>query len=397
MRFYFRVSLVALAASAALVGAGARAATDAAGPAPTAPLVSLVKVAPAPFVATVEMTGALVARHEVFVTPRIGGLAVTAVHAQVGDKVTKGETLVELDHSTLDAQIAQSDAALAKAQAAIMQAKSQVPSADANDKQAAAALARTQALKATGNATQAALDQSVAAAATAHSAALSAEQAVALATADLQSLRAQRRQIEVNLADTKVKSPVDGVVSRRTVEVGYVASIAGEPPFRVIENGDVEFEGQVYQGDMIRLAKDQPAIVALPGAKTVMGRVRLLPGEVDKATRLGAVRIALDPDPALKIGAFARATVETARVQGLAVPATAVLDDSGAPRVEEVVDGRVKMREVKTGLRYEGRVQILSGVANGAEVVARAGPFLNDGDAVRAAPPDAAATGGATR
>ncbi|MBV1703956.1 MAG: efflux RND transporter periplasmic adaptor subunit [Hyphomicrobiales bacterium] len=393
MRPDFRASLLAIAAAAALAGAAARAATDPSSATPQAPLVTVTKVAQTPFVATVEMTGSLVARHEVFVTPRIGGLAVTAVGAQVGDKVTKGETLVTLDHSALDAQVAQSDAGIAKANAAIAQAMTQVPSAEANDKSAAAALARAQALKATGNATQAALDSATAAAAAAHAAALSAEKAVTLARADLAGLEAQRRQLDVNLADTQVKSPVDGVVSRRTVEVGYVASTTGEPPFRVIEDGDVEFEGQVYQGDMIRLAQGQPAVVALPGGKTVKGRVRLLPGEVDKTTRLGAVRVALDPDPALKIGAFARATVETARVRGLGVPETAVLDDSGATRVEEVVDGRVKVRDVKTGLRFGGMVQILSGVADGATVIARAGPFLNDGDAVRAAPAEAAAGG----
>jgi HlyD family secretion protein len=115
----------------------------------------------------------------------------------------------------------------------------------------------------------------------------------------------------------------------------------------------------------------------------VEGRVRNVSPEVERATRLGRVRIALPRDPVLRIGAFARGDVELARGRGVAVPASAVIYAADGPIVQVVVDDRVQARHVRTGLSSEGFVQIEDGVAAGEAVVTRAGSFLRDGDAVR--------------
>ena len=132
------------------------------------------------------------------------------------------------------------------------------------------------------------------------------------------------------------------------------------------------------------LAVGAPAQVSVAGMDApVVGRVRLVPPRVDDRTRLGAVRIALGLDPALRVGAFARATITTAVREGVVVPATAVLDDADASRVLVVEDGVVHDRTVETGLRQDDAVEITAGLAPGEVVLARAGAFFRDGDAVR--------------
>ena len=111
--------------------------------------------------------------------------------------------------------------------------------------------------------------------------------------------------------------------------------------------------------------------------------------EIDRATRLGSVRILLGDQPGLRIGAFGRGRIETASSRGLAVPASALLYVDDHAEVLVVIDVRVAKREVKTGLRADQLVEIRSGVAAGDLVVATAGTFLRDGDAVRAILPDA--------
>jgi HlyD family secretion protein len=105
--------------------------------------------------------------------------------------------------------------------------------------------------------------------------------------------------------------------------------------------------------------------------------------EVERATRLGKVRIALPKNADVRIGSFARGTVELARHTGVAVPLASLVYAAGGPRVQVVLDGKVETRPVRPGLSADGFVEILEGLRNGEEVVARAGSFLRDGDTVR--------------
>jgi multidrug efflux pump subunit AcrA (membrane-fusion protein) len=118
---------------------------------------------------------------------------------------------------------------------------------------------------------------------------------------------------------------------------------------------------------------------------TVAGRVRVIYPEVDRATRLGKIRIALGKDPSLRIGSFARGTVEVARHTGAAVPLASVVYGAGGVATVLVVAGdRVQARQVRTGLSSDGFVEVLEQLRPGELVVARAGSFLRDGDVVRA-------------
>jgi len=101
------------------------------------------------------------------------------------------------------------------------------------------------------------------------------------------------------------------------------------------------------------------------------------------------VRIFLGDDPRLRIGSFARGTVDNAQGHGLSVPSSAVVFDAEGAFVQVVRDGHVARSNIKTGLISSGRVEVLQGLAAGDLVVAKAGTFLRDGDAVRAITPDA--------
>jgi hypothetical protein len=145
----------------------------------------------------------------------------------------------------------------------------------------------------------------------------------------------------------------------------------------------------VLETELVKIAAGQKAHVAAPGVGSVGGTVRLVSPEVDKDTRLGRVRIFLGDDPRLRIGSFARATIDTAQNKGLAVPSSAVVFDADGAFVQVVRDNRVKRSDVKIGLISGGVAEVREGLNPGDLVVARAGTFLRDGDAIRAILPDA--------
>ncbi len=121
--------------------------------------VSVIKVAPRDFTATLLVTGTLVPRDEILVGPEVEGLRIVEVLADEGDRVKKGQILARLVSDTLDAQVAQNDAALAKATAAIAQAKSNIVSAEARMVEARNTFERGKPLRQSGYVSEAVQDQ----------------------------------------------------------------------------------------------------------------------------------------------------------------------------------------------------------------------------------------------
>ena len=370
--------LVPLPAMSALTGKASKPPVAAA----IEPRVTVVKVAATSFVETVLVTGSLVAREEILVGPEIDGFRVLEVLADEGDRVHKGQVLARLVSAALEAQLAQKTAALAKADAAIAQAKSQIEQAQATLQEAKRAYARAKPLQKRGFLAESTFDSRQAAERRAKAALGTAKDGLRFAQADKALIAAQRRELLWRMGNTEVKSPADGIISRRTARVGAMAAGSGEPMFRVIADGLVELAAEVTEVKLGKVAQGQRALVDIAGVGRVVGSVRLVSPEVDRASRLGRVRILLGDDVRFRVGSFARGSIETARSQGLALPVSAVLYGQNGAFVQVVVDGKVARRRVETGLISGNIVQIRSGLKAGEAVVAKAGTFLRAGDAV---------------
>ena len=102
-----------------------------------APTITVSKVTTEDFVQTAAVSGSLVPREEILVSPEIEGLRVRELLADEGDHVKKGQVLARLVSEQIDAQLAQNEANLAHSNAAIAQAKSQIVQAEAQAKEAA--------------------------------------------------------------------------------------------------------------------------------------------------------------------------------------------------------------------------------------------------------------------
>ncbi|MDH7793966.1 MULTISPECIES: efflux RND transporter periplasmic adaptor subunit [unclassified Beijerinckia] len=349
---------------------------------PTPQPVTVVAARAHDIVETVLATGTLVARNEVLIGPEIEGLRIVELLAEEGDKVEKGAVLVRLQRDALDAQLAQSDAALTRADAAIGQATNQIAQSEANAAWTKVDVERARSLLGRGASTQAAVDQKNAAALTGQAQLRGARDALDLARADKASLEAQRRELQVRIARTEVRSPSAGVISRRSAKLGAVAAAAGDPLFRIVENGTIELEAEVPEARMGVVKAGQKAVVTLANGTRVDAHVRLAASEVDRNTRLGRVRLTLVSPEGAATGSFARGLIEIRQARALTVPISALSYDNGVAQVLIAVDGVVRLKPVQLGLVDGGRAEVLSGLTEGEEVVARAGSFLRPGDLV---------------
>ena len=357
------------------------------------PAVTVVPAARREFVDRLFVSGTLVAREEAQVAARIDGLTIVELDAEDGDHVKEGQVLARLDRSQLDALLAQNDAATKRADAAIDQAQSLIAQAKAQAQFATADVARAHKL---GDGVMAAstIEQRETAMKTAQAQVSAAQFALGVAEADRKSRDAERQELLVRIGRTEVKAPVSGIVGRRSAKLGAAASASGEPLFRIIEDGAIDLEADVPEQQLAKLAVGMTAELKLPGvARPVKGHVRLVNQEVDKASRTGKVRIALEDVSHAHVGAFASGTVELARREGVGVPATALERDGDEARLDVVRDGKVDRRRVKSGIADGGWVEIEKGLAEGESVVERAAAFLRPGDRVRPTPEAAAVNG----
>ena len=361
--------------------------------APAAPEVAL----PAITVAEVTMRGlrdrvitsGLVQPVEsVNVAPLIEGQPIESLEAEVGDTVQAGQVLARLSSSTLALQKSQYEASVASAKAAIAQGEASLIEAKSSADEAQRVADRTKKLQAQGTASQAQADNAA-------SGAVSAQARVMVATQALEAAKAQQALAEAQLANvllqldrTEVKAPVSGEVVARNALVGGVASAAGQPMFVIVRDKALELRADVAERDVMKLAPGQKVtMTGVGGGAPLTGEVRLVEPTIDATTRLGRVRISIDDGTGVRSGMFLDAEVLVTEREVPAVPVTAVGSSAGGTTVMKVAaDGLVSRVPVVTGIRDGGWVEIVSGLAAGDQVVAKAGAFVRDGDRVNPVP-----------
>jgi HlyD family secretion protein len=345
------------------------------------PAIVVTPVVTRTLVDKVVATGTVKAVEEVYIQPQVDGLSIKTLNADVGDKVTADSTLATLNEDALVLQKSQMGATKAKGQATLAQLRAQLIEAQANAEEAEQQRARAVSMGAKGTVSTSAVEQANASAAANRARVSSAEQAIVVAEADLKVIASQIDDIDLKLARTGVKTPVNGTVASRNARVGAIANGTGDPLFTIIRDSDVELVADVSASDITKIVPGQKAVISLSGSREKLsGSVRLVSPTVDAVTRLGAVHISIDDDEKARAGMYGSAEIVIRETNGVALPLTAVNSDEDGSSARKVENGVVKFVNVETGIQDGSYVEILSGLKAGEEVVAKAGAYVRDGD-----------------
>ena len=313
---------------------------------------------------TLLFTGELASPLAVEVKPKIQGRLEKLERAggaptTEGVEVKAGDVIAEIDRRELDAQVALAEAQARQAEVALDDR--------ARERQ------RLEALFAEAVATEQARDAAV----TAHES----------AKASLAQAQAQLKLAEVNLDETKIRAPMDGVVAERRADPGAmvgpataIVRIAQMDPLRLMLAIPARLLPLLEEGK----TRVVVSMDAWPGRETECTLARIFP-EADPATRTVRAEVLLDnPKQAgswpLRPGMYATAQLTLASRPGaLAVPAAAVIRVLDRQLVFTVRDGVARATPVKTGIRDGAFVEILEGLAEDDEYVAMGQNKLTDG------------------
>lgn len=337
-------------------------------------------------------TGTIRAVEEVHIQPQVEGLQIRALNADTGDRVKEGDVLAVLADDSLILQKSQMQATRAKAEANIAQLKAQLPEARASAEDAERQYNRTRGLGAKGTVSTSQVEQAETSLTGAKARLAAAEQAITAAEAELKVVDAQISDIDLKLARTAIKAPTSGTISARTAKIGAIASAGGQPLFTLIRDGEIELVADVTESDILKISPGQKSALRVAGGgEEIEGSVRLVSPTIDATTRLGSVHIAIDEDGKARAGMYASAAIVAGEARALALPLSAITMGKDGATVREVRDGVVHQVKIETGIQEGGFVEVQSGLEPGAEVVAKAGAFVRDGD--RIAPVKQAATG----
>jgi RND family efflux transporter MFP subunit len=349
---------------------------------------------------TVEAVGSLFPYDETVVSSEVDGRAENVL-VDVGDQVTKGQTLVEILSTEFKLTSEQQEALLegAKAKLGLTASDGEVkdPAQAPSVKKAAADLAnaeqkfkRSKALFEQGILARQTYEED-------ESTYKAAQATYDLAVQDVKNLQAILRQqsamsdlAKKKLRDTKILAPFDGYVKERDVTIGQYVKV--QTPVMIVVNVDpLRARLKIPEKVAAWVPVGQPVTVSVEAYpdRTFSGKIWRINPSVDPQTRtFDAEALVENHGRALKPGFFAKASIQSTKVERvLFVPQRALSYAYGIYKVYKVKENKLKAIEVKLGDRAGQDVEVIEGISQGDRLALPPdGQELKDGASIEPIP-----------
>ena len=211
------------------------------------------------------------------------------------------------------------------------------------------------------------------------------------AQAQMDAAKAHYESVAAQLAYSEVRSPMDGVIADRPLNVGEMAA-AGTPLFNIVDISRVVARANIPAQQAAAMRVGQPATITGAGGE-LNGKVTVVSPAVDPNTTTLQVWIeAPNPGEKLKLGATVQVSINTGQIpDAVVVPVSALLasDEGGEQVMIAGADSLAHESKVEVGVRSVGNVQILSGVKPGDQVITEGALGLDDKAKIEIAKPGA--------
>lgn len=303
-----------------------------------------------------EATGNVAAWQEVVIGSELTGQRLTDVLVNVGDVVQQGQVLAIINTDQLQSQRTQIEANIAEAKAVLADASQNAE--------------RAKGLKDSGALSSQEVSQY-----------LTAKQT---AQARLEAAQAQLKSIAIQMQQSQIVAPDDGVISARQATVGSMPQM-GQELFRMIRQQRLEWRAEVTASELSQIKTGMQALItpADPRDPVLTGTVRMIAPSVDTTSRNALVYVDLPIHRSLRAGMFVKGQLVLGQQSALTLPQSAILLRDGFAYVFVVqANQQLQQRKVELGRRQGERAEVL-GLTPETQVVADGTAFLSDGDMVR--------------
>jgi membrane fusion protein (multidrug efflux system) len=321
--------------------------------------VEVFEVVPRSVSYTVTAVGSLKTPENVIISPKKAGI-IDEILVKEGDRVKKGQILVHLDDVDARLQVERAEAGVKQAEAAVETNRNILP--------------RYRKLYELQVIPQQTLDE------------LLLKFKVDEAKLDL--AKAELNLARQNLLDHRIASPIEGVLNLKIASLGEHVNVAPKDEIlSIVQMDPLELEfyvpenwvGKVHLGSKIQFT------VKAFSEEKFTATLQFISPTADPATRNVKVKAVVpNPNYRLKPGFFAEVTVQTGtNPKALTIPECALFSQGGKFFAFVVQNGVAHRKEVETGHRFEGKVEILKGIQRGEQVVSVGHEQLSEGLKVR--------------
>ena len=284
---------------------------------------------------TLEAVGSFLPEEEVKLSAETAG-QIKKLHIDEGSFVKKGELLLEIDSEKIRLKVKESEAMLKEASARL--------------ENSITTLERKKELISNGVIGQYDLDD--------------AQTQVSLNQAVKEKIRAKLNQSKKSLKDTRIVTPIEGIISERLVSVGEYVKI-GADLAKVVDLNPLKLSFTLPEKHAGEVKIDQKVkITASPyPGETFEGKIYFISPKVNTETRTIRVKALVDNSGfRLKPGFFVDTTIFLEKRNSLVLPESAVLVREGKILVMAVEKSVIRYKPVITGIRFKGMVEILKGI-----------------------------------
>jgi RND family efflux transporter MFP subunit len=352
------------------------------------PVVNVVKVERSAAKSELVLPGNIEALTEAPVLARASGY-LKQRYADIGDRVTAGQTLAEIEAPELEREIQQARAAADQAASAEQQAEAALKQGQTNEELARVTAERWRNLVEKGAVSKQENDvyQAQWAAQQANVEAL--QKAIAAAKGNMGAAQANLERLNTMQDYLTVRAPFAGVITLRNVDVGALISEGSTLLFRVAQAGRLRTYVNVPQAEAGSVRMGQAATITIANLAGVKfpATVTRTSNSLDPATRTLLTEVQLvNPDARLAPGMYAQVDFSVERNQpSLTIKGDTLVVRADGPQVA-LVDGagKVHFQRIQLGRDYGDRLEVLSGLEEGQQVIVNPSDLVREGARVNA-------------
>lgn len=220
------------------------------------------------------------------------------------------------------------------------------------------------------------------------------------AETSLDLAKLQLEQADENYQNSFVKAPFEGIVGAIFYEEGQMVPI-GQPVIQVVSAGAMKSKLKVPSKEISYLSVGQLVDIKFPSinGKEYKGKVVKINHVIDQVSNLLEIEVQLiNPDKEIKSGIFGEFQIETSTKEGvIAVPENSLMQrteiivskQTGVQQsvkkyfIFAVKKGYAKLKEVKTGINSDGRIEIVSGLQKSDSVIVVGQNVVRDGQKIK--------------